>query len=571
VTVKTIVDVEINDAQWKKFNAEFEKYREGLKKMPGAWGETEAKVSSITDGFLGMTAALLAQNKLMHKQTQEQNSLREAARGTHPIIRGIGRETKNISDNTAKSAKNFKSMAKDAKDISYSMLDTARSISKFALGAFAGLVGGAGITTFGLDRLAANSSNFRRAGLGVGASTGELRAFNNSYARFINPDAFLENINQISGDRRLQYGLGGNVARMSGMGMDTAQIAAQMLPQIVDQFVSRGGMGPNAASAMQSLGLDRFGLSLDDLRRLARSRTELSAAGSDFGKNATGLNTPDATGLAWQNFVTKLDLAGEKIETVFINRLVKLEPGLEKLTGVIADFVDHAMSNKEIGHWLDLIGQGLESAGKYLGGPDFSRDVKSFVDSISSLSGAAERLNYWFNGGPETPAVKQQTQTDTPDPKKGDWMDKHIWGPLNNAIGVHPEHNPLNLRGTSGGFRNFDTDAEGILAAKHQIDLDINKHGLKTLGDLIGDPTWGWAPKSDGNDPDAYLSTIKRETGLDRTTKLDSSNIDQLSAIIAAMNRVETPKSYHSPAEVKVIIQNQTGGSAVISGSQVAQ
>ena len=89
-------------------------------------------------------------------------------------------------------------------------------------------------------------------------------------------------------------------------------------------------------------------------------------------------------------------------------------------------------------------------------------------------------------------------------------------------------HNPGNLRkspfavGIIDGFAVFKTDQDGFAALR----WDIRQKAIgNTVTGLNGDSTLAnliyiWAPKSDGNDPEAYLKSVEKNSGLDRNTKL---------------------------------------------------
>lgn len=90
-------------------------------------------------------------------------------------------------------------------------------------------------------------------------------------------------------------------------------------------------------------------------------------------------------------------------------------------------------------------------------------------------------------------------------------------------------NNPLNLRplpggmwgGQSGtspaGFATFDDPASGWNAAETNLQAKVTKHGLKTLSGIIGDPTYGWAPAADNNDPASYAAKVAAALGVNPT------------------------------------------------------
>ena len=85
----------------------------------------------------------------------------------------------------------------------------------------------------------------------------------------------------------------------------------------------------------------------------------------------------------------------------------------------------------------------------------------------------------------------------------------------------------------------------GVTAAANQLLRDTapksaGGHGLTTLASLISDPTYGWAPASDGNDDQAYISDVSKRTGIKPNAPLNLSDAKQLEALLNAQAVQET-------------------------------
>jgi hypothetical protein len=89
-------------------------------------------------------------------------------------------------------------------------------------------------------------------------------------------------------------------------------------------------------------------------------------------------------------------------------------------------------------------------------------------------------------------------------------------------------HNPGNLRrspfavGIVDNFAVFRTDFDGFAALMWDIrqkargNTQTSLTGESTIEDLVQ----VWAPTSDGNDPEAYITQLSTKTGISRSTKL---------------------------------------------------
>lgn len=108
-------------------------------------------------------------------------------------------------------------------------------------------------------------------------------------------------------------------------------------------------------------------------------------------------------------------------------------------------------------------------------------------------------------------------------------------------------NNPLNIRkgnslwqgvckeGNDSEFLQFVSRAWGYRAAFVLLRTYISRHGVCTPRGIIE----RWAPAADGNQPDEYLNRVLLLTGLKANEKLDSTNRQQMTALVEAMSRVE--------------------------------
>lgn len=118
-------------------------------------------------------------------------------------------------------------------------------------------------------------------------------------------------------------------------------------------------------------------------------------------------------------------------------------------------------------------------------------------------------------------------------------------------------NNPLNLRplpngqwpGQTGvsksGFAIFDTPQSGWNAADQNLQAKVKNHGLGTLSGIIGDPTYGWAPASDNNDPNSYAATVAGASGVKPTDDISQrllTDPDFRHGVLSSMAGVEVGK-----------------------------
>jgi hypothetical protein len=122
--------------------------------------------------------------------------------------------------------------------------------------------------------------------------------------------------------------------------------------------------------------------------------------------------------------------------------------------------------------------------------------------------------------------------------------------------------NPLNLRPsgdewlglrseqTDPGYLQFETDFHGLRAAAKNLLTYYRIHGRRTVRSIIE----SWAPPSDDNPTDAYISTVCKALGLgpDDHVNLEDGRI--LRSLMVAMVRVEAGSQPFSVADFDAAI-----------------
>lgn len=109
-------------------------------------------------------------------------------------------------------------------------------------------------------------------------------------------------------------------------------------------------------------------------------------------------------------------------------------------------------------------------------------------------------------------------------------------------------NNPLNIRATGDrwlgltgkdddGFAVFESPATGIRAAAKILQAYAEKHGIKTLLEVV----YRWAPPEE-NDSGAYLKAVEIWADLEADDQVDLYDYATVLAILKAMARMENGK-----------------------------
>lgn len=611
MAVKSIFDIEVDPSgKFADFAKLFEKYQTQLAKVPTAWKDAAKAQQTNEKGFDRIAAAMLAQNEQMRRQVESQ---------------------KNADRLAARQAGHWTSMARSSRDFLANVTKSTVQILKWtALTTLAGGLLGGG-TLFGLDRLAMNVGAGRRSSTGLGLSYGQQRAFNLNFGRVVDSGSLLGGVSDAMTDaskRSALYGAGLREQEIAGR--STGEVGAalvQRLKKLADQTPDQ-----LLGQVHESKRVGQF-ISLDDFRRLKRTSTqEIAEIVRAYQRDQGALGLPNDVQKKWQDLSVQLTRAGEKIETVFVKGLSPLAPAIEKLSDSFAKALETFLKSPKLGEWIDSFGKGIEGAAKYMGSDKFQNDVRDFVKGIGELASAIGTFIRWI--GAKTPddakvggvlGERQGHDTWNEMVRGADKM-RHPEGDKNvspghaasNAEreayiraaakkrGIDPEQ-ALRVARSEGFFRY--TGDKGTSFGDFQLHYKNNIPGLSNAG--LGDEftrktgldardprTWkqqadfaldaaaqqGWGPWHgwrgprwagiskdaraigvDKREADAYVGADRRSPGTAAPAG-PTSNSD-MRDLIAAIKGARSGPGSGSVVEVR----NNTGGSAIVSTSQVAQ
>lgn len=633
MTARSIIDVAVNDESFKAFIELFNDYRAKLADLPGDWskvnkateaagdageglasaaGTTASHSEDIVKNFQEMTAALMAQaeqHRRMYADERSADAKRKQERDQEAKAEK-NREAaqKRYEASVNKTNANFKEMRSNITGAVSGIASAATYVLKFVgLGGIAGgLLGAGGL--FGLDRLADSAGNSRRTAQGLDTSIGDLKAFSVNYQRIVDPGSYLANIETVARTPGLQYGAGGRIAQLSAQGLDTADIGAALLPYIKQTFLQNGGN----ATALQTSGLGNV-VSLQDAIRISKlSDAEIAEIASKYQKGKASLAVNDQVAKDWQDLSVQLSNAGERIENVLIKDLDKLAPVIAHLSDEAVDLVDK---------WTSKLVPAIDDFATYLDSDKFKQDLKDAEDAVKKFADASLDAAR-FLGLIDSPAPNPATASNSDisrynlrhpdnqlplDPTRSPFdqrvpgevspNDKLPFNPLvpdsyfhhkpgtawwesgsnDHALGAtgtpgaptdwRALHNPgdLFVPGSSSKMLGFSSDEEGIRGIDKQLQIYMERDHLDTIEKIAGK----YAPPGQ-NDTEAYIRNLVARTGFARDQRL-SDDLDTRSRLIPGITKQEHSDTAYTQSQVRVIIQNNTGGSAVVSTSQLAQ
>lgn len=374
--VKSIIDIEVNDNQFKSFQESFEKYKKALDNMPGAWAATGEAVESTAATATILTAAVLAQNELIGKTAEQQSKVRAEVGKTTTAMTSLGRSTAKVFDTI--------------KGITFSMLKWSA-----ITGAFSTLAGAGGF--FGYEALANSASRTRQSSLGLGVNPSQYLAANNAYARIGGAGDLMSTLanakNDIGAKMLLATRLGINPNDITNK--NPADLLSEVLPAIRNKYLSF----PEAMRGQMSSawGLDQMGLSGDQLRLLGNTPdSELGKMRGLYNKGVNEIGASSKEEEKYQTFLAKMGIAGDKLQNTLIDKLSDLTGPLSDVVGAFTDLAKNALGSEGFKEGLKSFAKWIEDFSKTLSDPKTAVIVTTFVDDIGKIVVGLDHAVRWI-------------------------------------------------------------------------------------------------------------------------------------------------------------------------------
>lgn len=559
-TKRSVIQIDVDDGPFKRFAESFAKYRRAL-------GEAKEQSKELSDATKSATAleakALDARKKAFETKSKDDKTAAKNAREAASIASANVAALKKKSDEERKAATDRKKDRDQEvgglKDVAKWTGDVARNLASGALSGAKWLAFGAIASGFGLGGLASSAAGARRQAQGYGINTGDLRAATVNFGKYIDPASALSNIaNTRDSNDRWAFGRVG----VDTTGRNAADILPEYLQKVVDAFKATG----NNTSAAESSGLTKI-ISADELRALASlNPKELADTIKSFQSDRKALGNDDDTNRGWQDFLVSLHRASQQIEVSLIKNLQTLTPYLTQLADGVAKAINSFVSGGGLQEWIKTVGEGMKRLGSYLGSKDFQDDVQKFFYGVHKLAGWMGKL---FGESDEQKSVRinaaaaksVQGYADDEDREADEALARYKASAGAYSSGLK-NNNPGNIRapGSTSGFQSFASENDGLRAIINQIGLYENRNGLTTLRGIISK----YSPSTE-NDTQGLIANAAKRTGLGADQQLDPRNIDQLVKVVLAITKQEHSDSRYTPEQIKVLVQNQTGGSAQVS------
>jgi hypothetical protein len=536
MSVKAILDIDVNDAKFAAFKAQFDKYHAALSKQSEMWTKAGKSQTQIASHWQQLTAKMMAQ----------QNAKKETSD-----------EGKKAITNLRQSDSLWTSMSKNTKDVAKNIAGATTSLLRWTgiLGAVSGLFGAGGL--YGINRMAASASSQRQSAMGRGLSVGELSAFNTDFGRIFggNADPFLSNVNEMMSDPRKSWGLMG----VNNNGK-TEDVAVNLLLRMRQRARSTDDRNLGMLDTQTGVGAGtQVWRTLHDM-----SDKEFNAQIAKNRADVARLNVPDPTLKAWQDFTDQMHRAGQQLENVFIKGLVKLSGPLGDLSQAAVKTMTTLMSKdgiieQGIGH----LAKWIEGLAKSMSSNDFQNALAKFTGSITDLSDLIHHVAHPFESVGSSVADKALALKEWLQPTRGG---------VTSSIGAYNRY--LGRKDFAYGFPAGLLEAMKKAESGSSLYPAISKKGAIGTFQFMPDTAKQYGfdpfdPVASANHAPDYIRDLLKKYGGDVKEALAAYNYGpgNLDRVLAAH---PTDWQNFVPAEtrnyankISLEINNNTGGSAV--------
>ncbi|WP_313439357.1 lytic transglycosylase domain-containing protein [Atlantibacter hermannii] len=623
MAAKSIVDIDVNDEKFLSFMEKFNEYKAALDALPEAW---RASAQGISDSARETSKASTEAGGMAKAFSDGVDALNAMVNNLDRIngnLEDANKRQEDLNKKTSGSSGIFGKLKKDSKEFAGHIKDATVNLLSWGgiVGLFTGVLGAGGL--FGLNRLASTASAQRFTSMGLNTTIGALDSTAINFQRAVaNPTATLGSIRDAQADLSQRW-------KFQAMGINNAERSPdQLLPEMIraarDIFKQTGGtlQGANA------YGLTSF-FSIDDLNRFKNmSDAEIEAMEKRAKRDAQLLQITDEQARQWQDFNIQLDYSSQSIKNTFIRGLGPLTPGLTKLSDALSGAIDTVMRSPELGKWIDGLAGGIQRFGNYLASPEFKNDVEDFMSGLKKLGQTIGRIidlatgkitaTEFFSGS--SSILSNETVKDLnggPDYVPGSESDPNVWGWLKGAkklSGVAPTQydqyfeeaarkeglDAKWLKAVAGAESSFDKNAVSKAGAKGL--MQVMPYNFLPGEDpfnardniMAGARVMSWAKQQSGGDFDEMLRWYNggKNRGSQENINYPGRVKEQYAAIYGTQpNPVyttspETSEIARNTARTNqllqqsidnsrnsggngVIVYNNTGGNAVVTGAQI--
>lgn len=381
MATKSIIDIDVEDSQFKAFYEIYQKFQSSVEEMPASWKAFNSETNKSKSAYGALIFSLDRTKGGINEANKSQKSFNNTLRTSERLMH---------------------SMASNSAAIAKNIFGIGKFLLKLSAVGLAGTVGGA----FGLGALGNFAVSGQRQARGLGLNQGQMRAFGTDFGRYVSP-GMLSNMAGAQSDftKRQYLAMAAGVSYGQAGSESVDQLAIQSAIR-AHQWWQKTAPAMRTQQTLQAAGFGQVGFTMEDMRRLGNTpMSELMTAQSQYKKDVGTLSVTDKTTSEWYKLTRQLALAGQTIETVLVKKLGQLAPTFSQLTDTVTKDISKLINSITPAD-IDKFANGIKDIASYLGSPAVLANLKSFMGVIESFLRATGHVVQSF--APATAKDKQQ-------------------------------------------------------------------------------------------------------------------------------------------------------------------
>lgn len=382
MTVKSIIDIELNADSFKAFHELFTQYNEQLAKMPKEWQDMAKGIKNAGTELDRSAKGVKDVAKDLTVASKAMQAMHGAATRVGLIWHNLARDTRTVAGNIA---------------------DITRSLLRWGeiTGVVSGLLGGGGL--YGISRLAQSAASGRSTASGLDVSYGQNRAFSINYGRYLdNPGGTLGAVSNALHDATspgYRALLGAGLSPQFLSTHNAAEVSAELMRRLPGRIPHSTAQDKALEGArLKAYGLDSIISQQEFNRYVNSSPEERRAQEQGFLRDSKDFDQSGKTQRDWQDLSTQLERAGTKIEEVFIKGLAPLAKPISDLSDSLSKAIASLLGSDKLKEWITGLGAGIEKVSQYLLSDSFEKSMREFAQGVVDIANVIASAVKWIRG-----------------------------------------------------------------------------------------------------------------------------------------------------------------------------
>ena len=369
-----VVEIDIDDSAFQRFNAAFADYDAKLKGMPASWQAMNTRVAEMAK----------LQRALGASSDKAWSNATSAAIAYERTVSSAAKAQEHLGTTTTRAGAAMGKMAVHAKAVRDHIFGAVRFLAKFSAFSVAGGLIGAGGLAFGLDDLAGRVLATQRTSRGLGLTSGQYNSFMANARQYAGGGVLAAAANaQLDPRAWGQLGALG-VSTLGIGGRNATQIAGQEIMAIHRDY----GRNPNVASAWWAAARAQ-GFSDSEIRNIGTAHgSSLVAMNRAVGRDAGSMGFSAATAAEYSRFAIQLSKAETRVGSAFITAMRPVVSQLTPLSREISTFLVGLEKSGDVTRWIKQFSGGIKDVAIWLQSPAFKTDLRQFRDEVGSTASA---------------------------------------------------------------------------------------------------------------------------------------------------------------------------------------